>query len=137
MTEIRTVEAWTAEILEGHIKRAALALRQTADALEREAGRLDRVGSPGLRTYAVVASNVQHAVANALSNLQLDALTIDASEADAARVRSRVAEEIADGIETTIGGYPDNDAERPKVERGGHLNDVQWAAQIARGRKED
>jgi len=63
-------------------------------------------------------------------------VTVDAAAADVARARSRVAEEIATEIETTIGGYPDNEVKRPKVERGGHLNDAQWAAQIARSKKE-
>jgi hypothetical protein len=41
-------------------------------------------------------------------------------------------EEIASAIEETIGGYPGNGAERPKVEVGQHVNDAQWAARIAR-----
>lgn len=53
-----------------------------------------------------------------------------------AHTQERTAEQIADAITETIGGYPDNGATRPKVERGGHLNDVEWAAQIARSKKE-
>lgn len=46
--------------------------------------------------------------------------------------RRKVAEQIAAEIKEVIGSYPDNEAIRPRYERGGFLNDSQWAAQIAR-----
>lgn len=46
--------------------------------------------------------------------------------------RRKVAEEIAVEIERVIGSYPDNVETRPRYERGGFLNDAQWAALIAR-----
>lgn len=56
----------------------------------------------------------------------------EAVEAGLAKARGEVAEEIAAAIEETVGGYPDNDAERPKVGCGELLNDADWAARIAR-----
>lgn len=50
----------------------------------------------------------------------------------AAIVRAEVAEEIAQAIEATIGGYPHNDAARPKLDVAEFANDAAWAAQIAR-----
>ncbi|MFI7628431.1 hypothetical protein [Microbispora rosea] len=47
-------------------------------------------------------------------------------------IRAAVAEEIATAITQIIGGYPDNGATRPKAEWGGHLNDAEWAAHLAR-----
>lgn len=43
----------------------------------------------------------------------------------------------AEKIERVIGGYPGNDAERPRAAVGEYLNDWQWAAQIARTWPED
>ena len=39
---------------------------------------------------------------------------------------------IASEIERVIGGYPGNEATRPRVGAGEFLNDAQWAAKIAR-----
>lgn len=47
-------------------------------------------------------------------------------------IRAAVAEEIAAAITHIIGGYPDNGATRPRAEFGGHLNDAEWAAHLAR-----
>jgi hypothetical protein len=131
-----TVEEFAAQQLKRRIVTIAHRLRQLAEVVEREATTVERVGSPGVSAYAYAASHVQHAITNAIPNLNLDALTTDAADADMARTRALVAEEIATDVEVTIGGYPGNDAQRPKVEVGLHANDAQWAAQIARARKE-
>ncbi len=56
----------------------------------------------------------------------------DEAELIREQARREVAEEIAAEIERVIGGYPDNAEIRPKMKRGGFLNDADWAAQIAR-----
>lgn len=49
-----------------------------------------------------------------------------------AAVKANEFEALAAEIERVIGGYPGNEATRPKVGVGEHLNDAQWAAKIIR-----
>jgi len=49
--------------------------------------------------------------------------------------RADLREQIGAEIENVIGGYPDNEMTRPKIETGRYVNDAQWAAMIARGQQ--
>lgn len=86
-----SVEAMSARQLARRADRIAADLRRLAERVEQEASRIDRVGKPGIPNYATVAANIQHAVVGALPNLQLNALTTDAQDADAARAAERTA----------------------------------------------
>lgn len=127
-----SLEEIMGQALVRHAGSMADRLRSAAERIEREASRVELIGKPGVSSYASIAANVQSEVRALLGNLMFESVTTDASEADRARERRITAERIANRIDTTIGGYPDNDVERPKVERGEHLNDREWAASIAR-----
>ena len=55
-----------------------------------------------------------------------------AVEAAAPLIEAAKAERIARAIETTFAANARGELDRPKVERGGFLNDREWAAAIAR-----
>ena len=86
-----SAEAMCAQYLTDRAGRVADDLRRLAERVEQMASRVARVGSPGIRSYAVVASDIQHAVMNELPNLRLDGLTTLAQDADAERMTTRSA----------------------------------------------
>jgi hypothetical protein len=86
-----SVEAMCAQQLAHRAATVAADLRKLAERVEQAAGRIDRVGAPGIRSYAAVAADIQHAVMNELPNLRLDGLTTAAQDADAARAAERTA----------------------------------------------
>jgi metal-dependent amidase/aminoacylase/carboxypeptidase family protein len=47
-------------------------------------------------------------------------------------VEARTREQVAQDIETTAAASKASTLDRPRYERGGFLNDWQWAAQVAR-----
>lgn len=62
-------------------------LRDLADTMDQHAHRLDRVGSPGIPTYAGVVGNVMHALLWGVANLNADGLVGPAADADIARTK--------------------------------------------------
>lgn len=82
-----TVEGLAARQLRRRVERVAADLERLAEEVRRATSGIDRIGNPGRRQYAQVASDVQHAVMNAMPNLGLDALTHDAADADIARAK--------------------------------------------------
>jgi hypothetical protein len=127
-----TVEQFGAKHLDSAISKIVDRLRDLANEVDRIRPGIGKVGSQGRPSYANIAAEVQHSVLWAMANLSLGELTATAVTADTARQRGLAAKTIAEQIEAIVGGYPDNEVERPKVERGEHLNDREWAASIAR-----
>ena len=82
-----SAEKFCAQQLTRRAARMAADLRRLAERVEQEASQADRVPSPGLASYASIAANIQHQIMNALPNLQLNALTTLAQDADAARMQ--------------------------------------------------
>lgn len=78
-----TVEEFHADQLRKRVERVATDLRRLADDVEREVR-----GTVNPRSsYAWVAHNVTNEIMGALMNMQLGALSLDASEADKARAK--------------------------------------------------
>jgi acyl-CoA reductase-like NAD-dependent aldehyde dehydrogenase len=73
------------------IRKRAESLRKLADEIDRAADAVARVGTPEYRgapfanNLAWIAHEVQHAVLNAIPNLNLDALTTAAYDIDSTR----------------------------------------------------
>lgn len=85
--DMPTVEAYASMNLRRRIEQIAAELRKLADDVSVAGGYLDRVGEPGVSSYAYVAADVQNSVVGRLPNLSLDNLTMLAAEADVARAR--------------------------------------------------
>lgn len=79
------LEQFRAEQLQQAAKATADGLRRLADDVEREAGKVERVGQPGIATYGSVAEAVLHAVVWGIPNLKVAQLASHAADADIAR----------------------------------------------------
>lgn len=113
------------------LEAIAKSLRELADEADRARNRIISDDRPD---YVFLTSDLTHDIMWALVNMRPETLIGAAADAERARAVGEAAEDIASKVEATIGGYPDNEVERPKVERGEHLSDFAWAAQIARER---
>lgn len=68
--------------LKAHARDVATRLRDLAEQVELQTGKLDRIGQPGVPNYAAVAASIQHAVLWGVANLNLSELTGLAATAD-------------------------------------------------------
>lgn len=82
---IETNEQFCAKHFTTRADRLAADLRRLAERVEQETGRADRVGRPGIPSYASIAADIVHDVMNALPNLNMHGLIVAAQDADAAR----------------------------------------------------
>jgi hypothetical protein len=82
-----TIEEFRAKALRDSAAATAAGLRRIANEVEQEAGKLDRIGSPGYATYGSVAESMLHAVMWGMANLRLERLARDATDADVARAK--------------------------------------------------
>jgi hypothetical protein len=128
----RQIEEVSADMLKSRFERIANSLRRLADGADAASGDVDDAAEGKRPNYSDIAARVQHEVLWGLANLGLDALISAARDADDAKGVQRIREKIAAEVESVIGGYPENEAQRPRVEVGLHLNDAEWAAAIAR-----
>jgi len=84
---VESLEQLHARQLREAAQSAAGQLRRLADEVEREAGKVERVGQPGIATYGAVAEAVLHAVLWGVPNLRVDHLASHAADADIARAK--------------------------------------------------
>lgn len=120
-----TIEEFCAQTLARHITKLADDLRHAADDVARHANQLDRVGNPGIPSYAVIASNVQQELMRLLGNTHLGSLTTAAQDADQARTKRLAAEAIAAQI--------DEKAERMRTGDGATSTGFAMGAVVAEG----
>lgn len=128
MTESKrpeTVERFCARTFARDITKLADDLRHAADDVARHVTQLDRVGNPGIPSYADVASNVQQELMRLLGNTHLGSLTTSAQNADQARTKRIAAEAIAAQI--------DAKAERMRTGEGATPTGFAMGAVVAEG----
>ncbi|RKR92720.1 hypothetical protein BDK92_7198 [Micromonospora pisi] len=77
------------------VTRTAARLRDLADDIERAAGRIDSVPTPGVPSHVTIAGSIQHDVLWAVANMHLDQLATTAAEADqlTAQVKAATAQQ--------------------------------------------
>lgn len=83
----RTQESWSSDLMQKKILEMATQLRGIADAVERSASTLGRVGSIGRPNYGAVAIEVQQSLLHGMGQLRLDLVTMYATDSDIARAK--------------------------------------------------
>jgi len=112
-------------------ERHATKARELASTIQAQASRILRDLDAGRLVYDDVSADAVLLAGHitAMAAMREIKEVFDAGRAD-------LREQIGTEIENVIGGYPDNEMTRPKIEIGQYVNDAQWAAMIARGRQE-